>query len=110
MQNPPATVAEYNERFQTNQRVSGHGIDGVTMHIPCPWCAAPGFAEWLVIDSERAMQESTTCTECGRTGHTIFHVNEPGRKEFEFVQTDGPDAPDWLKPAPRRLDAAGGQS
>lgn len=100
---PPTTVDEYFERFHANQRITGSGMDGVTMHLPCAWCAAPDFCVWLVMDSEQAMQQETTCSECGRSGRTIFHVNEPGRQEFEFVQTGGPDAPEWLTPAPRRI-------
>lgn len=99
----PTNRDDYLKLFNANQAISGYGSD-VAMHMPCPWCAAPDFAKWRIIDSERLMQQPSTCGECGRTGHIVFTMNEPGHKAFEFVQTAGPDAPEWLTPPPRRVN------
>jgi hypothetical protein len=99
----PKTKEEYLERFHANERVSGHGIAEVRIHAPCPFCAAPDWSEWLIIECEQAMQKVTTCKECGRSGKFVFSVNTPGNKQFEFVQTGGDDPPEWLQPPPRRI-------
>jgi len=100
----PTNAAEYALRFFRNQQQSGYGIEGVTMHFPCPWCAARDFQVVRVIDAHEAMTVPMTCAECGRSGRWAHIVDEPGRTVTEFVQTGGDDAPDWLVPAPRRED------
>lgn len=98
----PTSLEEYERRFHASQQITGYGIHGVTMHSSCPFCAAPDWASWPIIDTEAAMQREHTCRECGRSGRFNFRVNEPGHKEFEFVQTGGPDPASWLQPPPRR--------
>lgn len=99
----PASSEEYLARFHANQRTSGFGITGTTVHMPCPFCAA---ADWLVtpvIDTEENMQRDTTCSECGRSSLAIVRRSHHG-VEFEFVQTGGADPPEWLTPKMRRVD------
>jgi hypothetical protein len=101
----PKSVEEYQKKFFKNQFIDGHGVEGVRTHIPCAFCAEPDFQVLSVLGAEDEMQEETTCKHCGRSGKTVFLVNEPGRKHFEFVQTGGEDPPVWLVPTPRRVDA-----
>jgi len=97
----PTSYAEYLERFHANQKLSGYGLD-VTVHLPCPFCAAPDFMVYKVIDSEAAMVDGSTCKECSRSAAMEFSVNTPSQKAFEVVQTGGDDQPDWLEPKMRR--------
>lgn len=109
----PQSFGEYLARFQANTVIDGFGMD-VAQHVPCPWCAAADFqvlmpaAGILALDDrpniDAQMAMDTTCRECGRSGKSLISRGA-GSVEFEFVQTDGPDAPEWLTPAPRRLDA-----
>lgn len=48
------------------------------------------------------MQKPGTCQECGRTAKAVIKHDASGIA-FEFVQTGGPDAPEWLKPKMRRV-------
>lgn len=97
----PTSMAEYTERFQENQKVSGFGLD-TTVHMPCPFCAAPDFMVYRIIDSEDAMVEGAVCSECHRGAAMEFHVNLPNNKQFEIVQTVGDLQPEWLVPLMRR--------
>jgi hypothetical protein len=103
----PTSLTEYTDRFEANSEVFGYGIEGVGQRLPCPFCAAPGWAEWLVIDlattDYEPMRRERTCAECGRSGRIeVWHGLDS--VSSEFVQTGGPDAPEWLRPAPRRVD------
>lgn len=96
----PSNAAEYLERFNKNQRIEGFGLE-TTCITPCPFCAAPDFARWKVLEVEDAMQKETTCRECGRSAKAIF-TRTPSSVAFEIVQTGGPDQPEWLTPKMRR--------
>ncbi len=97
----PKSMAEYAERFHANQTITGFGLE-TTMHLPCPFCAAPDFMVYRVIDAESAMVEGATCSECKRGAAIEFSVNTPSNKQFELVQTSGDPQPDWLEPKMRR--------
>lgn len=92
---------EYEARFMKSHQITGYGIMGVTVHTPCPFCAAPDWNVFLVIDSEEAMAKDTKCEECGRSAKAIITKTDT-TTSFEVVQTGGPDAPPWLPPI-RRL-------
>jgi hypothetical protein len=111
----PTSREEYEERFHANQKITGFGLD-TTMHMPCPFCAAPDFMVYRVIDTETApdfmvyrvidtetaLVEGAVCSECKRGAAIEFSVNTPSNKQFEMVQTSGEPAPDWLPPMRHR--------
>lgn len=101
----PATREKYLRKFVKNQKITGSGIEDVRTHIPCAWCAEADFQVLSILGAEEEMQQEHTCKHCERSGKTIFIVNTPSNKQFEFVQTGGEDPPSWLEPPPRRIDA-----
>lgn len=96
----PASAEEYADRFIKNQRITGFGIDGVRMHVPCPFCAAPDVLEHGILETEDAYAAGATCAECGRAFRAIFKREEHGEGQhstaFSFVQTSGPDPSPWV--------------
>ena len=101
-QKPPTSIDEYNERYHRNMMMEGHGMETANV-MPCPFCAAPRFAVVKVVDTLDAMQTERTCSECGRSGKAFVEQNESTTR-MEFVQTGGPDLPDWYYPKMRRVD------
>ena len=108
---PPASYAEYMQRLAENSQISGRYLD-TAMHMPCPFCAAPDFLVYKIIETQQLLAKGAVCKECGRGAKVIFsqHVTPgPGLYEnpgcsFEFVQTCGPDQPEWLEAKMRRVD------
>lgn len=101
----PATLDEYNKRFNegTLSSVAGVGA-GVTVTMPCPFCAAPNWLKASILDVEGAMTKGATCSECARSGRAIMSHDATGNSiGFEFVQTGGDDPPSYLPPM-RRLE------
>lgn len=90
----PQTPEEYIARQQASQHLSGYGAD-TTVHVPCPFCAAPEWLVHRVIDTEAAMSKGATCKKCGRTARAHIATHPGGGKSFEIVQTGGPDPPPW---------------
>lgn len=95
----PTSYEEYVERFHAGEKITGFGLE-VTVHMPCPFCAAPDWLVYRVLNVEKAIAEGKTCTECGRTAKTLVRHGE-GSVGFEIVQTGGPDQPEWLTPKMR---------
>lgn len=98
----PNSLSEYQERVITNTKIDGFGIE-TNCTIPCPFCAAPDFLNYKVLDADKMLLEPQTCKECNR-GCKIIKEVKPGSIEFEFVQTSGPEQPEWLIPKMRRID------
>jgi hypothetical protein len=98
----PANVEDFMERFHKGEKLTGYGIDNVHMTSPCPFCAAPDWMTWDVLDVRAAMTQGATCKECGRSAKAIF-ADAPGSISFELVQTGGNDPPDYLVPKIRRV-------
>lgn len=96
----PTNHDEYLQRFSLNQRMSSFGLN-TTMHMPCPFCAAPDFLVYRVVEVQEAMGKGAVCKECGRGAKAVF-IGHKGGISFEIVQTSGPDQPDWLEPKMRR--------
>lgn len=105
----PTNADEYNAAFHANNRITGNGIEGTTMHVPCPFCAAPEWLVYRVIDSEQAMAAGATCTACGRTAKFLFaispltgHAGHAQRSiSFRLVQCGaGDNPPAWLPGPP----------
>jgi len=95
----PGSWPEFMRTFEANTKIEGHGL-GVVMHSPCPWCAAPDFMVFPVLECTAAFLKGATCKHCGRS-----MVGCPIEHGFEFVQVGGADAPDWMPPGskPRRV-------
>ncbi len=100
----PTSMEEYVARFGRNQATTGYGIEGVTQHCPCPFCAAADWLVFRVLDTKEALRKGATCRECGRSARAHYRVDLPGHVEFEMVQTGGPDQPEWLQPKMRRVE------
>jgi hypothetical protein len=112
MGNPPADklpkdgVARNLEEHATltvaNTKVEGKGPDTI-VHAPCPFCAAPDFLVYRLLDVQSAVSEDTTCASCARSMRGIFTEDGKGGTQVELVQTGGPDIPAWFTPI-RRVD------
>ncbi len=89
------TKEEYEARFKANEKVEGHGIVGMTVHVPCMFCAAPDFFVYTLPTMERVMAEGATCKECGRGARAVI-VKTPSCTQMSFVQTGGDDPPDYI--------------
>lgn len=107
----PQSMAEYAERFNAAASVAGFGLD-VHQIVPCPFCAAPGWAVWYPAgelagkpDIDVQMSAEKTCRECGRSGRAVVDRRGPADVSAEFVQTGGDDPPPWMQPPPRRVSA-----
>jgi hypothetical protein len=97
----PKTREEYLKLSQANVRYGGSGV-GTYMEPACPFCAAPKFARWSIIDMEGTASEESICKNCGRGAKLIFKRDKDS-VSFEVVQTGGPDQPEWLEPKMRRV-------
>lgn len=95
----PTSLEEYERRFAQSHKVSGHGF-GVTVHVPCPACAAPDFEVHKIIDAASALESGATCKECKR-GFKAIYTRTRNSVSFEIVQTEGDDLPSWLPPIRR---------
>ncbi len=100
----PQNAKEYLERFNANYRMWGRGIGNVHQSLPCPFCAAPDFMVFELLEAEDIFKRSATCQECGRSAKALF-TDLPNGKLFEIVQTGGPPPPAWLSPPMRRLES-----
>lgn len=98
------TQDEYNRLYMERTRYFGQGILETGMSVPCPFCVAPDFMVYRVLEAEEAMKKGAACKACGRSMKAIFHVNEPGNQQFEFVQTGGPDCALPFLPPIRRVE------
>lgn len=92
---PPTNYQEYLARCAKNQVITGRGLGNVFTHAPCPFCGAPEFMVFEVMETELAMVKEHTCAECERSAKfMVFDI--AGGKTFHLVQTGGPDQPDWM--------------
>lgn len=98
----PESMEQLAHLTQENMRMEGQGLAVVT-HAPCPFCAAPDWMKWPILDPRSAMELGAQCGECGRGAKAIFTDFPNGCYQFEFVQTSGPDQPDWFHPKMRRV-------
>jgi hypothetical protein len=96
------SLDELNEKHARNYRIEGQGLGNVFVHSACPFCAEPDFLVYELLEVEKAMENGAVCKHCDRGMKVV--VTKDGRDctRVEFVQTCGPDAPDWF-PKLRRL-------
>jgi hypothetical protein len=90
----PKSKAEYEAAFHANERVTGYGIN-VTIHMPCPFCAAPEFIVYRVLEVVDALAKGAVCTACNRGMKGITVIRDAGTST-EFVQTCGDPPPPWV--------------
>lgn len=95
----PPDIVTYNQKFTENTKLSGYGAD-VRMHWPCPFCAAPDFVEFRILEQMEVTSTVHTCVWCGRGARIIYTIQD-GNTSFEIVQTGGEDPPDYLPPMRR---------
>lgn len=98
----PVDMIEYERLFQQRTSIEGMGLE-TSISMPCPFCAAPAFMRYRVLEVETAMQAGSTCKACGRSARAIMQRSSSG-VSFEVVQTGGPDQPQWLERQMRRVD------
>lgn len=92
---PPQSIDDYNKRFMANQKISGGGIGNVHMSMPCPFCAAPDFWVYELLEMEEVVKKPATCQECGRSAVMLFTYGPGPSKLMELVQVSGDDPPEW---------------
>ena len=80
--------------FPESQKISGYGMD-VTVHMPCPFCAAPEWMIFKILEQEEVSSKEHVCKECTRGARMIYTHDGPSTS-FEVVQTQGPDSPDFV--------------
>lgn len=98
----PTSKGEYEQRVAKNVEYYGFGLD-TGMHMPCPFCGAPRFMSYLIIDCQKTMEQEHVCSDCGRGAKTVFMRSPDGLStRMEQVQTRGPDPSPWVMPM-RRL-------
>lgn len=90
------TREEYEAKIAANQRIEGFGPEGVTVHMPCPFCAEAGFVAYKVLEVQSAMSKGAVCSSCGRGARAVFRRSH-GAVQFEIVQTQGDAAPEWVR-------------
>lgn len=105
----PTSKEEYEKRYLDNHQISGHGIEGVTNHFPCPFCAHPDWHVVTVLDFAIPEEPGNYSTEpircecCERSARYIS-VRYPDHSiTMSIEQADGPPAPEWV-PFPVRRD------
>jgi hypothetical protein len=104
----PTSAEEYRKKFDDNQHMSGQFLE-TTMHMPCPFCAAPEFWVFKILEIERVLGADMKCNECHRGARALFK-RDRGGVSFEIVQVSGSAQPEWLEPKMRwfGIDAASG--
>lgn len=106
-----ASLDELLAKTMKNTKFEGFGPD-MTMALPCPFCAEPGFIVGPVAAVEEALVAGGRCAGCGRGAKMVPGVAPgtpnsvtAGGKSFEIMQTVGPEPPVWLVPKIRRVAA-----
>ncbi len=99
----PQNYLDYKARHAKNVKITGTGLN-TTMSEPCPFCAAPDFWVYRVIDVVQVITQEHVCEHCAR-GARVIVTRTPTSVHFVVEQTQGPDQPDWLIPKLRRAGA-----
>lgn len=100
---PIMDVHEYNRLQMERQRIEGFGLE-VRVTSPCPFCCAPDFNSYLVIDVEKISGKEVVCKACGRGAMHLMTHDAFGGTQVELVQTRGPDPDLPFLPKMRRVD------
>jgi hypothetical protein len=89
------TKDEYEKRYSESYRVEGFGIDGMTVHSPCPFCAAPDFHVYTLLEMQAVTSKETICKECGR-GFCMTYTQDGDTTTARLLQTCGDDPPPYI--------------
>jgi hypothetical protein len=95
----PTNMEEFTEAAFANQKITGFGL-GTTTHLPCPFCAAPDFMVYTILETEHITGKPHMCRVCGR-GARVAYTHKGSSTRLEIVQTGGDPQPEWLKPKMR---------
>lgn len=93
----PTNMEEFRQRSADGNALTGEGAM-TFRHIPCPFCAAPGFATIQVIVWKFGLDGVRSCRECERSAR----VEDPTAETIVWLQVAGDDPPSWLEPKIRR--------
>lgn len=93
----PNSIEELNRRIQQNQYVTGFGVGNVHQHMSCPFCGAPEFCTFEILEMKTVLGRDNVCAECER-GVIAKFSEEENSIEMRLFQTRGPDLPDWYEP------------
>lgn len=103
----PKNLDEFNDRWKHNYKAEGFGFEGVTLHWPCPMCAAPDWHVGLLMGLYGGVPD-TACDACGRTSR-IEVEHTPTVTTTRNVFVEGPAPPKWMADMrPRPFHEAGG--
>lgn len=91
----PATKDEFNAKAILNYKVEGFG-PGVTVHLPCPFCAEPDFKIGALLEYITEMKKGAICASCGR-GAKVLITKVGGVDTVEYVQISGPDPQPYIQ-------------
>lgn len=102
----PTTREEYEERFAKNTQIFGMGMT-TSMSMPCPFCAAPNFMRYMILQMEEEITKEHVCKECSRGMRAQILIEHRGLcKTMHFIQTRGPDCTaEWVPPMHKELES-----
>jgi hypothetical protein len=97
--NDPQSKTIYDLTFKQNQKLTGVG-SRTTCHLPCPFCAAPDWMVYSVVDALAAFERGAVCEHCHRGARALV-ARVAGGVSYKFVQTCGAAPPSYLPAMPR---------
>lgn len=110
MHQDPKTKAEFDARYDENAYIEGEGMESEA-HLPCPFCAAPDFVQFRMLDAEMIAKLERVCRECSRgVVLEIKPIAKGTGVRWEFVQTCGEDPPAYLPVMRRARTEKGGDA
>lgn len=95
----PVDYEEYEARCAANSKITGYGME-VAQHLPCPFCAAPGWVTMVIVRLSESHNKDLPCQACGRSAMLVVESTGSSTR-LELVQTGGNDPPVWMKTPPR---------
>lgn len=96
----PTTKGDYESKLERHTRYTGFGLD-TTAHMPCPFCAEPGFMEWKLIEVSDIIQKGAVCKFCERGMRALVVPLDGGGSRTTMYQTQGPDPSPWVPRLPK---------
>jgi hypothetical protein len=99
----PMPVDDWIAVFNDDVKVAGVAAFGITLHVPCPVCAAPDLVVSRMPDAADALAAGASCAVCDRSFAAELTRSVNASRLIEVVQTGGDDAPAELDPPIRRV-------
>lgn len=92
-----SSMDELNAATIKNCRIEGFG-SATKQILSCPFCAAPDWMRLPIMgDMDTVMEKGAKCSQCQRSAKVLTRRG-PGSIRIGFVQTGGPDQPEWFEP------------